>query len=71
VEKCGRAGQATDDNIIQRMRIAYWLTKVTNTDSEYVILIAFALQKRLRERASILHCMYITCVVTCNFVKEH
>ena len=71
MEKYGRAGQATDDNIIQRVRIAYWLTKVTNTHSEYVILIAFALQQRLRERASILRYMYIVCLVTCNVVKEH
>jgi len=70
-KKYGRAGQATAYNIIWRMRVAYWLTKITNTDSEYVILIAFALQQRLRERASILRYMYIACLVTCNVVKEH
>jgi hypothetical protein len=58
VEKYGRARQATDDNIIQRMCFACWITKATNTDSEYVILIAFPLQKLLRERASILR-LYI------------
>ena len=31
VEKYGRAGQATDDNIIRRMRFACWITKATNT----------------------------------------
>jgi len=71
MEKYGTAGQATDDNIIGRMRIAYWLTKVTNTDSEYVIIIAFALQQRLRESSSILRYMYIACLVTCNVVKQH
>jgi hypothetical protein len=41
VEKYGRARQATDDNIIRRMRFACWITKATDTHSEYVILIAF------------------------------
>ena len=35
VGKYGRAGQATDDNIIRRMRIACWLIKATNTNSKY------------------------------------
>jgi hypothetical protein len=55
VEKYGTAVQATDDNIIQRMRTACWITKATSTHSEYVILIAFPRQQSLRERASILH----------------
>jgi hypothetical protein len=33
VEKYGRAGQATDDNITRRMRFACWMTKVTDTHS--------------------------------------
>jgi len=33
-------------------RITYWLPKSTNTHSDYVILIAFALQKWLKERAT-------------------
>ena len=48
------AGQATDDNIIRRMRIVRWITKVTDTHWEYVILIAFSRQQWLRERASLL-----------------
>jgi hypothetical protein len=40
-KKNGRARQATDDNITWRMRIACWITKATDTHSEYVILIAF------------------------------
>jgi hypothetical protein len=39
---------------IWRMRIACWVTKATNTHSEYVILIAFLLQQWLRERASMI-----------------
>jgi hypothetical protein len=70
VEKYGRAGQATDDNITRLMRIAYWITKATNTDSEYVILIAFALQQWLGERASLLLYMYIACLATCNVAQQ-
>jgi hypothetical protein len=51
VEKCGRDRQAIDVNIIRRMRFACWITKVTDTYSEYVILIAFALQQWLLESA--------------------
>jgi len=36
---------------IWRMRIACWIPKATDTHSEYVILIAFPLQQRLRELA--------------------
>jgi hypothetical protein len=39
VEKYVTAGQATDDNIIRRMRVACWKTKATDTHSEYVILL--------------------------------
>ena len=41
VEKYDRAGQATYDNKIQRMRFACCITKATDTRSEYVILIDF------------------------------
>jgi len=41
------------------MRIAYWITKATNTHSEYIQLIAFSLQQLLHERASILRYTYI------------
>jgi len=58
VEKYGRAGQATDDNKIRRMRIACWITKTTVTYSEYVILIAFPLQQWLRESTSTLRAPY-------------
>ena len=46
-----------------RMRIACWITKATNTNSEYVIFIAFPLQQWLHERASMLLCTYINCLV--------
>ena len=41
VEKYCRAGQATDDNIIWRLRTACWITKAINTHSQYVILIIY------------------------------
>ena len=48
---------------IWRMRIACWITKATNTHSQYVILIAFPLQQWLQERALMLHFTYIVCLV--------
>ena len=45
MEKYGAAVQATDDNVIRRMRIEFWIPKATNTYSEYVILISFPLQR--------------------------
>ena len=39
---------------VWRMRIACWVTKSTNSPSEYVIIIAFPLQQLLGERTSIL-----------------
>jgi hypothetical protein len=56
VEKYGTARQATDDNIIGRMPFACWVTKATDTHSEYVMLIASSRQKWLCERASMLGC---------------
>jgi hypothetical protein len=63
-EKYGRAGQATAGNTIRRMRFACWITKATDTHSEYVILIAFPRQQRLRERALMLRYTYIARHVT-------
>jgi hypothetical protein len=45
------------------MRIACWITKATNTHSEYVILIAFPPQQWLHVRASVLLYMYSACLV--------
>ena len=66
MRQCGNyctAGKATDDNMIQRMRFACWVTKVADTHSEYVILIILPQQQWLRERASVLHYTYIACLV--------
>ena len=46
-----------------RMRIACWIPKATNTQSEYVILIAILLQQQLQERASMLRLyLYVHCL---------
>ena len=44
---------------IWRMRITCWITKATDTNSEYTTLIAYSLQKWLHERASLLRYVYI------------
>ena len=48
---------------IWRMRITCWISKATDTHSEYVILIAFPLQQWLHERASMLRYTYSACLV--------
>jgi hypothetical protein len=67
VKKYGRAGQATDDNIIGRIHFACWKLKATDTHLAYVILIAFRLQQWLRERTSMLrlceHCLSCYCSI--------
>jgi hypothetical protein len=63
VEKYSTTTQATDANIIRRMRFACWITKVTDTHGEYFINIAFPLQQWLLERASVLPYTYIACHV--------
>jgi len=46
-----------------RMRIAWCITKATNTRSENEMLIAFPLQQWLQERDPLLRYMYIACLV--------
>jgi len=50
VEKYCTDGQATDDNIIRRMRIVCCIPVHKHTDSEYAILLAFLKQQYLQER---------------------
>jgi hypothetical protein len=45
----------------ERICTACWITKATNTHSEYVINITFPLQHSLPEVASVLHYAYIAC----------
>jgi len=48
---------------IRRMRIACWMHKATNTQSEYVILIAFHCNRWFRGRTSVLRYTYFACLV--------
>jgi hypothetical protein len=45
------------------LRIVFWIPKATNTQSEYVILIAFPLQELWHARVSLLSYMYIAYLV--------
>jgi len=63
VKKYGRAGRATDDNMIRRMLTACWIPKATNQHSEYVTPIASTLRQRWQERASMLRYTYVACLV--------
>jgi hypothetical protein len=52
---------------VWRMRIACWITQPTNTNSQYVILTAFSLQKQLQERAYMFRYTQVACLVFFNF----
>jgi len=45
VEKYCTVGHVTDGNIIQRKYIARWITKATDTHSEYVLPAAYPQQQ--------------------------
>ena len=49
--------------IKERMRVTSWITKATDTHSEYILLVVFPRQQWLRERLSMLH-LYVHCL-TC------
>ena len=59
MEKLCRAGQATDDNMAC---VRCTLDNYGYTHSGRVILIAFPLQQRLHERASLLRYTYVACI---------
>ena len=48
-ENMVRARQATDDNIIQHISVVCWITKATDTHSEYVICIVLSQEQWLHE----------------------
>jgi hypothetical protein len=64
VEKYCRRGRP--HMTIGRMRIACWITKATDTHSEYVILFAFPLQRWLHERLAM---RYSATILTMNRTK--
>jgi len=55
MEKYVTARQSTEVSIIQRTCITCWMTKATDTHSEYAIFPALPRQQWLRERISVLH----------------
>jgi hypothetical protein len=64
VEKYCIIRQAADDDIIWRMHLACWISKATDTHSEYIILIYFLQLQWLQESSSILRYTCIACPVT-------
>ena len=54
MERYDRTKEATEDNVIWHMRFAFWITKATDTHSEYVIIQGFPRQQRLLKRSSAL-----------------
>ena len=57
-------------SIIRRMCFAWWITLTTDTDSEYVMLIAFRRQQWLCERPSILR-LYVHCLSSSLLYAPH
>jgi hypothetical protein len=49
--------EATEDNVIGRVRFACWITKATNTHSEYVIFIATVVTRTPLSVTLYLHCL--------------
>jgi hypothetical protein len=65
VEKYGTVRQATDHNIIRRMRFACWITKATDTHSECVTLTALRTAKNRYANAPQCYVYtYIACPVS-------
>ena len=62
-KKYGASSQATENNIIWRLRFACWITEATDRHLEWVIRIVFTWQQWVCERASMLRRTYITCIV--------
>jgi hypothetical protein len=64
VKNCCKAGEATDDNITWRTHFSCWITKATDTRSEYVIPIAFTARMVTRTHLSIkLYVRFLSCYI--------
>ena len=73
VEKHGKAEQATYDNIMRSMRFAWWITRIhthTHTHRESIILIGFARQQWLCERAWVLRYTYRQVLLTSSLLED-
>jgi len=62
VEKCGIVREVVDDSKTRHMRISYWISKATDTHSEYVIglRVPCPLEQWLRESASMLRLCFLS-----------
>jgi hypothetical protein len=63
VGKCDTARQATYKNTTWSMRFACWIVKATDTNSEYVIIIAFTKKIMVKRRRLIVTLQYFGCLV--------
>ena len=70
LKEYGTAREATEDNKMRRMRLACCITMATDILSKYVTFIAFQLQQRLGESASISRYMYNAYLVTLLFIRN-
>jgi hypothetical protein len=59
-EKSGTARRATDSNIVRRMRISCWITKATDTHSEYFNTLCFSTATMVARKR--LNVQYIVCL---------
>ena len=64
----GRARQNTDDNITRCVRFECWITKATNTHSEYVILFAFHSNSCCANALQCYVYTYIACLAFITFI---
>jgi len=66
MEKYYRARQVTEDNMLWNTHIRCWITKASDTHSEYVILVAFPPQQWLHGHNSMFRYTYSACPVLMN-----
>ena len=66
VEKYGRARQATEDNIMRRMRIERWITKATYTHWELCNTYCFSTATMVARTR--LNVIFTLCCLCCNII---
>ena len=64
MERYGTVGQVADDNIMRRMRFASWITKATDTHSEYATLLLFHSNKGYTNPPNVT--LYVHCRSRCQ-----
>ena len=70
MEKHGRAIQITDGNILLRMRFSCWITKASDTHSDYPILTAFPRQQSFLKRRQCYVYTYVACLIFHTYVLQ-